>query len=179
AEHGDARDEYERAYDDPDEPAGVPERPRLRRAVPPTCSGPRGRRGGPCRTPALGGRRTLPHARRAPRLHPPRAHPARPAPGQGTPDVRGPMHQPPASSVPRHPPGRSRPGRTPLMTTRIDNGTASRRRNRNRVKGVSTMTTNRVRVLMTQIGIRHFLAMLFIVLAAEPAWAACSTGGQL
>ena len=41
------------------------------------------------------------------------------------------------------------------------------------------MTTNRVRVLMTQIGIRHFLAMLFIVLAAEPAWAACSTGGQL
>src|SRR5215468_8382708 len=71
AEHGDARDEYERAYDDRDEPAGVPERPRLRRAVPPTCSGPRGRRGGPCRTPALGGRRTLPHARRVSRLHPP------------------------------------------------------------------------------------------------------------
>ena len=41
------------------------------------------------------------------------------------------------------------------------------------------MRTNRVRVLMTQIGIRHFLAMLFIVLAGEPAWAACSTGGQL
>src|SRR5262249_54320810 len=38
---------------------------------------------------------------------------------------------------------------------------------------------NRVRVLMTQIGIRHFLAVLFIVLAAEPAWAACGTGGQL
>jgi len=65
------------------------------------------------------------------------------------------------------------------MNAWIANGTASRRRNRNRVKGVSTMTTNRVRVLMTQIGIRHFLAMLFIVLAAEPAWAACSTGGQL
>jgi hypothetical protein len=32
---------------------------------------------------------------------------------------------------------------------------------------------------MTQIGIRHFLAMLFIVLAGETAWAACSTGGQL
>ena len=41
------------------------------------------------------------------------------------------------------------------------------------------MTTNRVRVLMTQIGIRHLLPMLFIVLAAEPAWAACSTRGQL
>ena len=37
------------------------------------------------------------------------------------------------------------------MNAWIANGTASRRRNRNRVKGVSTMTTNRVRVLMTQI----------------------------
>ena len=65
------------------------------------------------------------------------------------------------------------------MNAWIANGTASRRRNRNRVKGLSTMTTNRVRVFMTQIGIRHFLAMLFIVLAAEPAWAACSTWVQL
>src|SRR5262249_58986610 len=73
AEHGDARDEYERAYDDPDEPAGVPERPRLRRAVPPTCSGPRGRRGGPRRTPAPGGRPTLSHARRPPPPPPPTA----------------------------------------------------------------------------------------------------------
>jgi Ricin-type beta-trefoil lectin domain len=37
------------------------------------------------------------------------------------------------------------------MNARIANGTASRRRNRNRVKGVTTMTTNRVWVLMTQI----------------------------
>src|SRR5262249_61988571 len=73
AEHGDARDEYERAYDDPDEPAGVPARPRLRRAVPPTCSGPRGRRGGPRRTPAPGGRPTLSHARRPPPPPPPTA----------------------------------------------------------------------------------------------------------
>jgi len=58
------------------------------------------------------------------------------------------------------------------MNAWIANGTASRRRNRNRVKGVTTMTTNRVRLLMTLIGIRHFLAMLFIVLAAEPACAA-------
>jgi hypothetical protein len=41
------------------------------------------------------------------------------------------------------------------------------------------MTTNRVRVRMTQTGIRCFLAMLLIVLAGEAAWAACSTGGQL
>ena len=58
------------------------------------------------------------------------------------------------------------------MNAWIANGTASRRRNRNRVKGVTTMTTNRVRLLMTLIGIRQFLAMLFIVLAAEPACAA-------
>jgi hypothetical protein len=69
--------------------------------------------------------------------------------------------------------------KTPLVNAWIANGTASRRRNRNRVKGVTTMTTNRARLLMTQIGIRHFLAVLCIVLAAEPAWAACSTGGQL
>src|SRR5262249_23181331 len=45
AEHGDASEEYERAYDDRDEPAGISERPRLRRPVAPARSGPRGRRG--------------------------------------------------------------------------------------------------------------------------------------
>src|SRR5262249_51952144 len=175
----DAREEYERAYDEPDEPAGVSERPRLRHPVPPAHSGQRGRRGGPGRAPALGGHRALSHARRAPRLHLSSADSAGPAPGRGTPGARGPMHQAPGSSVVRHTPGRGRQGRPALVNARIANGTASRRRNHHRVKGESTMTTNRVRVLMTQIGIRHFLAMLFIVLAGETAWAACSTGGQL
>src|SRR5262249_7374717 len=150
AEHGDASEEYERAYDDPDEPAGVRERPRLRHPVPHRRTRDNGgRRGGAWRAP-FWGHCAASHARRAPRVHLSSAHSAGSAPGRGTPGARGPIHQPTGSSFPQHTPDRGRQGRTPLMNAWIANGTASRRRNRNRVKGVSTMTTNRVRVLMTQ-----------------------------
>src|SRR5262249_9088217 len=146
AENGDASEEYERAYDDPDEQAGVPERPRLRHPVPHRRT--REQRGSARRAVSRTLRATLRAFTRATSSSCSSVECSLGSLSSRLWDARRAraIHQPPSSSVLPHTPGRGRQGRTPLMTTRIANGTAPRRRNRHRVKGVSMMTTNRVRV---------------------------------